>query len=359
MRAILQKRYGEPREVLELGEIGVPAVGATDVLVRVEATSVHADVWHAVVGRPILARAMGGWSRPRRPVPGTDLAGVVEAVGEGVTRFRPGDAVFGESDLTMGWRHGGTFAELAAVPEGALETKPETVSFEQAAAVATSGHIALLNTRGSAAVEPGHRVLVNGAGGALGSILVQLVHARGATVTAVDREDKLPMLRGLGADRVVDYRREDVTLGGGAYDLILDVVSTLTLKEAKRVLAPGGIYVRIGHDRYGAAGGPVLGTLPAFFGLVARSPFDRHLPKLGSAPRLSTPEILRELSALLEDGTLSPVIDRRYPLAEAGEAMSYLQAGGGPGRIVLLPQALVPGPGIRDTVECRGRPTGC
>jgi len=338
MKAIVHPRYGEPQDVLELREIDRPEVGDDEVLVRVRATSVHADVWHVVSGRPILVRLMGaGLFRPKDLVPGTDLAGVVESVGKDVTRFKVGDAVFGESHMKMQWRNGGTFAECAAAPEGALELKPENVSFEQAASVPTSGYIALINLGGSAEVQPGHRVLINGAGGGVGSIALQVAKVRGATVTAVDRAEKLEMLRSLGADQVIDYRREDFTQGDERYDLIFDVASTLSLKDCKRVLKPTGIYVIIGHEHYGAAGGQLLGSLPHFFKLIALAPFDRHLPALSFSVPGKT-EIMTELKELLEAGKLTPVIDRTFPLSEARAAMRYMQDGGGLGKIIITPQ---------------------
>jgi NADPH:quinone reductase-like Zn-dependent oxidoreductase len=337
MRAIVQTRYGDPQDVLELREIDTPEVADDEVLVRVRATSVHADVWHVVCGRPVLVRLRGaGLFRPKDPVPGTDLAGVVEIVGKGATRLNVGDAVFGESHTKMQWRNGGTFAEYVAVPEGALELKPENVSFEQAASVPTSGIIVLVNLRESTEVEPGHRVLINGAGGGVGTIALQVAKARGATATAVDRAEKLEMLRSLGADRVIDYRREDFTRSDERYDLIFDVASNLALRDCKRVLTPTGTYVIIGHEHYGAVGGPILGNLPRFFGLVARAPFDRHLPKLGFSMPGKT-EIMTELRKLLETGKLTPVIDRTFPLSEACAAMRYLQDGGGLGKIIITP----------------------
>jgi NADPH:quinone reductase-like Zn-dependent oxidoreductase len=337
MKAVVHTRYGEPQEVLELREIDTPQAGDREVLVRVRATSVHADVWHAVSGRPILVRLMGaGFFRPKDLVPGTDLAGVVESVGRNVTRFNVGDSVFGESHLEMQWRNGGTFAEYAAVPEGALELKPENLSFEQAASVPTSGLIALINLRGSAEVQPGHCLLINGAGGGVGSIALQVAKARGAHVTAVDRAEKLEMLRSLSADTVIDYHREDFTRGDERYDLIFDVASTLSLMDCKRVLKPTGIYVMIGHDHYGAAGGRILGSLPHFFKLMALAPFDRHLPTL----RFSVPgktEIMTELKELLESGKITPIVDRSFPLSEARAAMGYLQDGGGLGKIIITP----------------------
>ncbi len=337
MKAIVHTRYGEPQDVLELREIDTPRPGDDQVLVRVLATSVHADVWHVVSGRPILVRLMGaGLFRPKHRVPGTDLAGVVESVGKDVTRFKVGDSVFGESHMKMQWRNGGTFAERAAVPEGALELKPENVSFEQAASVPSSGYIALINLRASAEIHPGHCVLINGAGGGVGSIALQVAKARGATVTAVDQAEKQEMLRSLGADRVIDYRQEDFTQGDERYDLIFDVASTLSLKDCKRVLNPKGTYVIIGHDHYGAAGGRLLGNLPHFFKLQALAPFDRHLPALSFSIPGKT-EIMTELKELLEAGKLTPVIDRTFPLSEAGAAMRYMQSGGGLGKIIITP----------------------
>jgi NADPH:quinone reductase-like Zn-dependent oxidoreductase len=338
VRAIVQTGYGDPRDVLQLREIDVPEIADDEVLVRVRATSVHADVWHVVTGLPWLVRLMGpGLWRPDPVVPGTDLAGGVESVGRKVTRFEVGDRVFGASGLKMQWRNGGTFAEYAAVPEGALQTMPEGVSFEQAASVPSAGYIALINLRGPAEVRSGSRALINGAGGAVGSVALQVAKARGATVTAVDRADKLEMLHGLGADRVIDYSREDFTRGEDRFDLIYDVASTLSLADCRRVLKSTGIYLIIGHEHYGKRSGRLLGRLPHFFKFLALGPFDRHLP----TPRFKAPptvsQVMAELRVLLEAGTLTPVVDRSFPLEQAAAAMGYLQDGGGPGRIVLTP----------------------
>ena len=337
MKAIVQSHYGEPRDVLSLAEIDAPVAGPGEVLVRIRATSVHADVWHAVSARPILVRLMGaGLFTPKDPVPGTDLAGVVEAVGADVTRFQVGDEVFGETQLKMQWRNGGTFAEYAVAAEAALAVKPAGVSFEQATAVPTAGYIALLNLRGGSEVQPGQHVLVNGAAGGVGFIALQVAKARGATVTAVDEGRKLDLLRGLGADRVVDYREEDFTRGPERYDLIFDVASTLSRAEWKRALKPEGVYVLIGHDHYGAAGGRLLGSLPRFFWLQLRGLFDRQIPRpSGSTPPKS--EVMAELRELLEAGALTPVIDRTFPLEQTLDAMRYLQEGGGIGKIVITP----------------------
>lgn len=337
MKAVVQDRYGPPREVLQLRDIDVPVIRDDEVLVRVHAASVHPDVWHVVTGRPFVLRLMGaGLRRPKTRVPGTDLAGCVESVGRHVTRFKPGDAVFGESHAGMQWRNGGAFAEYAAVPQSALALKPDAVTFSQAAAVPTSGIIALINLRDGALIEQGHRVLINGAGGNVGSIALQLAKAQGAHVTAVDSRHKLELIRSLGADEFLDYERDEVIAAGARYDLIFDVASTLSLEHCRRVLSPEGLYVRIGHDHFGAAGGPILGSLPGFARLVARSSFDRQLPKptASFAGKTSCMEMLRKL---LQAGKLTPIVDRSYPLAGVADAIQYLASGMPRGRLVVEP----------------------
>ena len=268
MKAIVQDRYGSPDD-LELREIDEPVAGDDEVLVRVRAASVHADVWHAVRGQPYVLRIMGaGLRRPKNPVPGTDLAGHVEAVGRNVTRFRPGDEVFGQSVGANLWGNGGTYAEYAAVREARLELKPANLTFEQAAAVLTSGPIAVQGLRDEGRVQPGQRVLINGAGGGVGTIAVQLAKAYGADVTAVDGTAKLDMLRSIGADQVVDYTQEDFTRSGERYDLILDIPGNHPWSDLRRALTPEGTYVLIGHDQYGAAGRRWIGSLGRFFKLL-------------------------------------------------------------------------------------------
>jgi NADPH:quinone reductase-like Zn-dependent oxidoreductase len=188
MKAIVQDKYGSPDVVLQLREIDRPVVGDDEVLVRVRAASVHPDVWHVVTGRPYVLRLMGaGVSKPKSPVPGTDVAGVVESVGKDVTRFGPGDEVFGDTRIELQWRNGGAFAEYVSVPQDALALKPNGITFEQAAAVPTSGFIALLNLENGRLIQPGQSVLVNGAGGGVGTIAVQLAKAYGARVTGARR----------------------------------------------------------------------------------------------------------------------------------------------------------------------------
>ena len=337
MKAIVQDRYGPPDDVLHLREIDRPVAGDDEVLVRVRATCVHPDVWHVVTGRPYVLRLMGaGVFRPTNPVPGTDVAGPVESVGKDVTRFRPGDEVFGETHLGLQWRNGGAFAEYVSVPQDALALKPDGVTFEQAAAVPTSGFIALHNLQGGGQIQPGQHVLINGAGGGVGSIAVQVARAYGARVTGVDCAEKMEMVRSLGADRVVDYTEEDFTQGGERYDFILDVASNLSLSACRRVLTPKGVYVLIGHDHYGRATGRVFGSLPRFLALAVLSPFVRQLPPLDfSIPSKS--DVMAVLRDLLEAGKLTPVIDRTYPLEEVPEAMRYLAGGRACGKIIVTP----------------------
>jgi NADPH:quinone reductase-like Zn-dependent oxidoreductase len=337
MKAIVQDRYGSPDDVLQLREIDEPLVGDDEVLVRVRATSIHPDVWHVVTGRPYVLRLMGaGVLRPKNPVPGTDLAGIVESVGKDVTRFEAGDEVFGETFLELQWRNGGAFAEYVSVPQDALAIKPKSIAFEQAAAVPTSGFIAVHNLQNGERIRPGQSVLINGAAGGVGSIAVQLAKAYGARVTAVDSTEKTAMVRALGADHVIDYTREDFTQRGERYDLIFDVASNLSLSACKRVLNPTGIYVLIGHDHFGDAAGRILGSLPRFFGLMALSKFVRQLPDMSfSIP--SKKEVMGVLKEFLEAGKLTPVIDRTYPLSEVPEAMRYLQKGRARGRIIITP----------------------
>jgi NADPH:quinone reductase-like Zn-dependent oxidoreductase len=200
MKAIVQEKYGSPYD-LALREVDRPLIGDDDVLVRVHAASVHPDVWHVVIGRPYVLRLMGaGFSKPKNPIPGTDMAGIVESVGKAVTRYRQGDGVFGETIATHQWTNGGAFAEYVSVREDWLALKPGNVTFEQAAAVPTSGFIALHNLRDASQVGPGRKVLINGAGGGVGALALQFAKAHGAHVTAVDSTNKLSMLRSLGAD---------------------------------------------------------------------------------------------------------------------------------------------------------------
>ena len=337
MKAVIHHRYGSPPDVLSVAEIPPPVPRDDEVLVRVRAASMHADVWHVIEGVPRVLRLMGnGLRRPKILVPGTDLAGVVESVGSGVTRFKPGDEVFGES-AKFGWMNGGAYAEYAAVREDWLVQKPANVSFEQAAAVPTAGFIALNNLR--AVKRPGMKVLINGAGGAMGTLAIQIAKARGALVTAVDRAEKLALLQSLGADRVIDYARENYLEGAERYDYILDVVALRKPEEYRSVLAPGGRYMPIGHADYGRApgrlGGRVVGSLPYFIGLLIRTLLDSERRKEFSIR--SKLELTTELQFLLESGKLTPVIGKTFPLDQVPAAMQRMMDASAIGRSIITP----------------------
>lgn len=339
MKAIVHRAYGPAERVLELREIDVPTPRRDEVLVRVRAASVHPDVWHVIEGFPYVVRLFGnGVRKPKKLVPGTDLAGIVEAVGDGVTRFKAGDAVFGES-TAMGWSNGGAYAEYAAVPEKLLVHKPANVSFEEAAAVPTSGYIALNNLQRLDRHGPGQSVLINGAGGCVGTLAIQIAKAKGARVTAVDRTDKLEMMRALGADRTIDYAKEDFLRGGERFDLILDVASNLSHDACEAVLTEGADYVPIGHAHFGKApgrnGGRILGSLPYFIWLLFRTMLDPEKRKNFKIP--DRQETMLAFKALIESGKVKPLIGKTVALAEVPEAIRCMQEGCVVGRIIVTP----------------------
>lgn len=333
MKAIVQDRYGSA-DVLRLREIEPPAVKDDEVLVRVRAASVHPDVWHVITGLPYVLRLMGtGLRKPKNPVPGTDAAGIVESVGSKVTRFRPGDEVFGETIRGMQWTNGGAYAEYVSAPEAGLALKPANVTFEQAAAVPTAGLIALLALRGGKRIQPGQKVLVNGAGGGVGTLTVQLARAFGAQVTGVDSADKLDLIRSLGAEQVIDYAERDFTQSDQRYDLIVDIPGNHSLAECVRALNPTGKYTLIGHDNYGRGMRRWVGLLPRMFKLMAMARFVSYLGDEHELPdKRESMALLREL---LEAGKLTPFIDRTYLLSEAPEALRYLQEGRAQGKVVI------------------------
>jgi NADPH:quinone reductase-like Zn-dependent oxidoreductase len=334
MRAVVQTRYGDT-DVYRVADVPVPTPGPGQVLVRVRAASVHADVWHMMTGLPLLLRLMGGgFLRPKRPIPGTDMAGVVEAVGPGATQFAPGDSVFGETIHAMQWQNGGAYAELVAVDERALAPVPAHASFAEAACLPTSGYIAVDNLRRCRLV-PGERLLINGAAGGVGAIALQLAKAAGAVVTAVDAAPKLDLPRALGADDVVDYQARDFTADAGAYDAVFDVVGNRRLADVRRALAPGGRYVLIGHDEYGAAGRNVLGSIPKFVRLLVLSRFSSQQLGVDFSPPPEPP--IAVLARLFAEKKLTPIVGRAFPLEDAGAAMRCLIDGDVVGRIVLTP----------------------
>ena len=333
MKAIVQNRYGSA-DVFALGEVDTPVAADDQLLVRVRAASIHADVWHVMRGVPYILRVMGaGLRAPKDLVPGTDLAGVVESVGRNVTRFRPGDEVFGQSLVANLWRHGGAFAEYAAVAEARFEPKPSGLTFEQAAAVPTSGSLAVQVVRDEGRVRSGQHVLINGAGGAVGTFAVQLAKAYGAHVTGVDVADKLDVVRSIGADRVLDPAEDDFTRSGERYDAIVDIAGNHPWPAIRRAITPEGTYVLVGHDHYGGSGHRWFGSLGRFAKLLVISPAVRQLhPFRGAKDPGDRLVVMKEL---IEAGTVTPVIDRTFPLGEVPEAMRYLESGRATGKVVI------------------------
>jgi NADPH:quinone reductase-like Zn-dependent oxidoreductase len=322
MKAIVQDMYGSP-DVLRLEDVATPEIGDDDVLVQVRAAGVDAGVWHLMAGRPYLLRLFGvGLRAPKVRVRGRDVAGTVAAVGRNVSRFRPGDEVFGTSLE-------GSYAEYTRARQDRLEPKPASLDFEQAAAVPVSACAALHGLRDAGRLQPGQSVLILGAGGGVGTFAVQLAKAFGATVTGVCSTAKADLVRSIGADEVIDYTREDFAGGGNRYDLILDIAGNNRLSRLRRALAPGGTLVIAG----GEGGGRVLGGIDRQLRASLLSPFIRQkLRMLMSAER---PDDLRDLRELIEAGQLTPVIDRTYPLVEAPDAIRRLRAGQARGKLVV------------------------
>jgi NADPH:quinone reductase-like Zn-dependent oxidoreductase len=323
MKAIVQDAYGT-EDVLEYRDIDKPAPKAGEVLVRVRAAGLDRGVWHVMTGLPYLVRVVVptmGLGRPKVPVRGMDLAGQVEAVGGRVTRFQPGDAVFGWTD--------GSYAEYASVPEDQLVPMPANLGFEQAAVVPISGLAALQGLRDVGEIQAGQRVLVIGAAGGVGSFAVQLAKAFGAHVTGVGSTSQLDLIRSLGADEVVDYTRDDVTDGSRRWDLVLDTAGHRSLSQLRRALTPRGTLVIVGSEVRGRWMGGFDRNLRA----VALSRLvGQRLRMLSSKPGQADLQVLREL---IEAGKLTPVIDRTFPLPETPEAIRHLLRGHGRGKIVI------------------------
>lgn len=332
----MQSAYGAPDDVLALREVPLPTIRDDEVLVRVRAASMHPDIWHTVYGVPYALRIMGGGLRgPKNPVLGTDVAGEVEAVGGAVTRLHAGDSVFGEIVSGNQWTNGGTYAEYAAARESRLAPKPSGITFEQAASVPTSALIALRAVRGEGRVRSGQSVLVNGAGGGVGTMAVQIARAAGARVTAVDSSYKADMLRSIGAEHVIDYAQEDFTRTGDRYDLIVDLAGNHRWRQARRALTPRGTYVLVGDQHvYGGSDHRWIGSLGRFLGLMVRSSYDRRLPGV-RAFRATDDDPMAVVADLVETGSIVPVVDRTYPLSRVVEAIRDMEGGTAKGRIVI------------------------
>ena len=321
MKAIVQDTFG-PADGLELRDIATPEIGATEVLVRVRAAGVDRGVWHVMTGLPYPIRLAGyGFRAPKHGVPGTDLAGVVTAVGANVTRFAPGDEVFGTGI--------GTYAEYARAREDQLAAKPASLSFEQAGALPVSGVTALQALRDRGAVQPGQHVLVIGASGGVGTFAVQLAKAFGAEVTGVCSTTKVDLVRSLGADHVVDYRREDFAASGARYDLILDIGGNTSLSRLRRALTAKGTLVIVG----GETSGKWLGGSDRQVRAMVLSMFVSQ--KLGTFIAAVKRDDLLVLAQLAESGQLTPAVDRTFSLDEAPKAIRHVEEGHARGKAVV------------------------
>ena len=311
MKAITQSAYGSPQTVLRYQEAAIPTVGDGEVLVRAKAAGTHIGDWLVVNGLPYIIRGMGyGLRKPKHKVPGTEISGVVETVGAGVNGLEPGDEVFG-------WVSGGGFAEFVSVPQESLAPKPTNLTFEQAAVVPISAFAALEALRDKAEIQPGHRALIIGASGGVGSYAVQIAKALGAEVTGVASTRNLDMVRSLGADHVIDYTTTDFAENESAYNVIIDTAGNSPLSRIRRALTPTGTLVIVGGSGgrwlMGAGRSARAGLLSLFIG--------QNLMAFVSKP---SHEKLMTLRAQIEAGDVTPVIDRTYELADTPAALSYV-----------------------------------
>jgi NADPH:quinone reductase-like Zn-dependent oxidoreductase len=322
MKAIVQERFGPP-EVLRLVDTDRPEIGAGDVLIRVHAAALNPYDWHILRGDPLVARLMGGvgLTRPKARVAGVDAAGLVEAVGANVRQLRPGDAVLGFCS--------GAFAEYARATAATVVPKPARLSFEQAAAVPMAALTALQGIRDVGAVRAGHRVLVNGAAGGVGTFAVQIAAALGAEVTGVCSTGNVELVRSIGAAHAVDYTREDFTDERARYDVILDNVGNRPLRRLRRALTPTGTLVLNG----GGSPGRVVGAV----GSIARAVVVNGVVRQRLRPLMAKPkqEDLLTLTRLVEEGRLTPVLDRTYPLADTAEGLRHVERGHARGKVVI------------------------
>jgi len=320
MKAIVCTKYGSPLDVLQLKEVPKPSPKDNEVLVKIHAASLNAADFEILRGA--WTARMGGPLKPMHKIPGSDMAGRVEAVGKNVKQFQPGDEVFG--DLFMSGF--GAFAEYVCAPEKVLDPKPPSMTFVEVATYPQSGLIALQSVRGKKQIKKGDKVLINGAGGGMGTFAVQIAKYYGAEVTGVDGPTKLDMLRSLGADHVIDYTQENYTRSGKHYDLIVDVVAHNSVFAYKRVLSPDGTFVIVGGSRSSVFQVVLLGPLLTI----------RGNKKMGLNPfKTNKKEDMAFLVELFEAGKVKPVIDRRYPLSEVPEALRYLEEGHPLGKLVI------------------------
>jgi NADPH:quinone reductase-like Zn-dependent oxidoreductase len=328
MKAIVYRCYGGP-EVLKFEDIAKPIAADDRVLVRVHAASVNPLDWHYMRGKPYIVRPMAGIGKPESILMGADFAGTVETVGKNVTRYKPGDEVFGDRD--------GAFGEYVSVREnGAMALKPTNITMEQAAAVPIAGLTALQALRDKGKVQAGQKVLINGASGGVGTFAVQIAKSYGADVTGVCSTRNVAMVKSIGADQVIDYTKEDFTQGSVRYDLIIDNVGSHPLSEYRRVLTPNGKLVMVGGPSDDPWLGPLTTSAQAY--LVAAFVSQKLIFMLAETNK----DDLRVLGDLMQSGKLTPVIDRRYPLSETAQAIGYLEQGHAKGKVIITVDQTAP-----------------
>lgn len=322
MKAIVFTKYGSP-DVLELKEVEKPTPKDDEVLIRVHAASLNDWDWGALQGTPFVNRLMFGLLRPKKQILGSDIAGRIEAVGKNVSQFRPGDEVFG--DLSGEW---GGFAEYVCARENALALKSPGMTFEQAAAIPQAAMLAVQGLRAMGRIQPGQKLLINGAGGGVGTFAVQIAKLSGAEVTGVDSPEKLDMLRSMGFDQVIDYTQEDFTRNGQRYDLILDVKTQRSILDCARALSPHGIYVTVG------------GSMPRLFQALFLWPWISMIRKKSIRLVVLKPnKDLAYMKELFEAGKVVPVIDGPYKLSELPEAMRYFGEGRHKGKVLIVTES--------------------
>lgn len=329
MKAVVYRGFGSP-DILGYQDIDKPACGDNEVLVKVRAASVNPLDWKVMKGGPFIVRLLLGLGKPKIRRPGVDVAGQVEAVGKNVTELKPGDGVFGTCF--------GAFAEYAtskSVPgtKSVLVLKPDNVTFEEAASAPVAGLTALQGLRDKGRIQPGQRVLINGAAGGVGTFAMQIAKSFGANVTGVCSTGNVDMVRSIGADRVVDYTQQDFTKGAERYDLILDCVGNHSFSEYRRILNPRGVLVGVGAP----ADVPLLGLLAGLIGALVLSRFVSQ--KLAVFIARVNQKDLTTLGELMATGKVKPVIDRRYRLSEAPAAFRYLEAGHARGKVIVTPES--------------------
>jgi NADPH:quinone reductase-like Zn-dependent oxidoreductase len=325
MKAIVYHQYGSPDDVLELIDIDQPVVNDNEVLVRVRAASVNPADWHLVRGKPYIARLQMGLRKPKDTVPGCDVAGQVEAVGKNVSAFQPGDEVFASS-----FAHGhGYLAEYVHISDELLTLKPANLSFEHAAAVPLAAMTALQGLRDHGRIAPGHKVLIIGASGGVGTFAVQIAKAFGAEVTGVCSTRNVDLVRSIGADHVIDYTQEDFTQSGQRYDLIFQLAGTRSPSDCRRALTSKGTLVLVSGESDGHWIGPVARIIRA----LLLSPFVSQ--KMASFTVKPNSTDLQTLKELIEAGKVTPVIDRTHSLTDVPDAIRYLEEGHTQGKVVV------------------------